>query len=80
MHIELTDDGTMDTVLYCSECGEERRYTYAGSTDVEESSVDAAIEALADLDTQYATFVEWAIKDATGDHECPRIQFWPIKG
>ncbi len=28
MSIELTDDGTMDTVLRCSDCGEEMRYNY----------------------------------------------------
>jgi hypothetical protein len=28
MAIELTDDGTMDTVLRCSDCGEEMRYNY----------------------------------------------------
>lgn len=31
MAIELTDDGTLDTVLRCSDCGEEMRYTYDGS-------------------------------------------------
>lgn len=28
MSIELTDDGTMDTVLRCTDCGEEMRYNY----------------------------------------------------
>ena len=28
MAILLSDDGTLDTVVYCSECGEEYRGTY----------------------------------------------------
>ena len=30
MAIHLTDDGTLDTVLRCSECGEEMRYNSYG--------------------------------------------------
>lgn len=39
----LGDDGTLDTVVYCSECGQERRYSYSdgmhdhGDHDVEEN-------------------------------------------
>lgn len=59
MAIELTDDGTLDTVLRCSECGEEMRYTYMPDdvpTGEEEDAYDA--------------FIAWAIEDATADHEC----------
>lgn len=54
--IELTNDGTLDTVLRCSNCGEEMRYNYA--------SVDLG------CDTSYDEFLDWAIEDATADHDC----------
>ena len=54
MAIELTDDGTLDTVLRCSACGEELRYTYMPDND----------------DDTYDDFVEWAIDDAESEHEC----------
>lgn len=62
MPIELTDDGTMDTVLRCSECGKEMRYNYDGEPAGGESE---------DSGDGYAAFIEWAIEDATADHECP---------
>ena len=64
MAIELTDDGTFDTVLRCSDCGEEMRYNYANSTHESGDSED--------IDNSYDTFVIWAIEDATADHECPQ--------
>lgn len=60
MAIELSDDGTMDTVLRCSECGEVMRYNYDGADD-EQNGRDGY---------DYARFVEWAIEDATDAHEC----------
>ena len=68
--IKLIDDGTLDTVLRCSECGEELRYNYDGPDTVEGSTVDEAMEKLADADQQYREFVEWAIEDATIAHKC----------
>ena len=59
--IYLTDDGTLDTVLRCSECGEEFRYNYAS----DESGQD------------YDAFVDWAIEDATKEHECPTMTHTP---
>ena len=53
--IVLSDDGTMDTVLCCTECGEEMRYNFDPQPDSEET---------------YDDFVEWAIEDAESDHEC----------
>lgn len=66
MAIRLGDDGTMDTVLVCEECGEEMRYNYdGGECDHHE---DCKSEACArDL---YEAFVDWAIEDATEDHIC----------
>ena len=57
--IELTDDGTLDTVLRCSICGEEMRYNYDGGDIDEETSAPS-----------YDSFVDWAIEDAEADHEC----------
>lgn len=40
--IRLSDDGTMDTVLVCDECGQEMRYNYdpSGPSDPEENRPD----------------------------------------
>lgn len=62
MAIELTDDGTLDTVLRCSECGEEFRYNFdehGEDCTVEDGSCDC-----------YDAFVEWAIEDAESEHDC----------
>jgi hypothetical protein len=68
MAIELTDDGTMDTVLRCSECGEEMRYNYDGSLDnaTDGDYYGANLEVTDD----YGDFVAWAIEDATAEHAC----------
>lgn len=50
----LADDGTLDTVFRCSNCGGEERYAFAGG-DGEET---------------YSEFVEWAALDAAEQHEC----------
>ena len=62
MPIELTDDGTLDTVLRCSKCGEELRYNFAASSEFAED--DQSNE------TAYGEFVTWAIDDAGNEHEC----------
>lgn len=82
MEIELTDDGTMDTVLRCSECGAEMRYNYEPPDDPSESlawcqqwherhpgksDYDADVALGQHL---YDAFVKWAIEDATADHVC----------
>lgn len=74
--IELTDDGTMDTVVRCSECGEEMRYNY----EPDEGKIKERIEhnwrqgqvfpRTNAEDDAYDAFVDWAIEDATTDHEC----------
>lgn len=65
MAIELTDDGTLDTVLRCSECGEEMRYNYADGPD-DDSGTDDGTGSIA----AYDAFVQWAIEDAESEHEC----------
>lgn len=52
--IYLADDGTLDTVFRCRNCGGEERYTFAGG-DGEET---------------YEEFLEWAFEDANEGHEC----------
>jgi hypothetical protein len=59
--IQLTDDGTLDTVLRCSECGEEFRYNYEPDAFSDDGSTLAA-------EASYSAFIEWAI--ATAEHEC----------
>ena len=73
MAIELTDDGTLDTILRCSECGEEMRYNYDGRVDlVPEGDMNTCEHGNVDgCEACYDAFVEWAIEDATNDHECP---------
>jgi hypothetical protein len=56
MAFYLTDDGTMDTVVKCENCGQELRYNYDGETG------DSEIEA------NYDVFVSWALDDADFEH------------
>lgn len=82
--IELTDDGTLDTVLRCSECGEEIRYNYDGEPFDRTDAIDAIQDQhpewtrkhCTDVEAKeaYTAFVEWAIEDATDDHGCPQIE------
>lgn len=65
MAIELTNDGTMDTVLRCSECGQEMRYNY----DPYDYGDDVLENEKANQQA-YDDFVDWAIEDATAEHEC----------
>lgn len=58
----LGDDGTMDTVVVCEECGEEMRYNY---DPLPRESDDARTDEQA-----YDDFVEWALEDAESEHEC----------
>ena len=65
MAIELTDDGTLDTVLRCRECGEEIRYNYDGQADYSNSDGVFPSES-------YDDFVDWAIENAESEHECAK--------
>jgi hypothetical protein len=51
---DLTDDGTLDTVLRCRTCGAEVRYTYDPAPDSDET---------------YDDFVAWARTDADETHD-----------
>lgn len=62
MAIELTDDGTMDTVLRCDECGEEFRFTYQPGP--EEEDTDQTDEEA------YDAYIESCIEEIEAEHEC----------
>jgi hypothetical protein len=68
MAIELTDDGTMDTVLRCSECGEEFRFNYANS-GADEANAETELSD-ADHEAHYDEWVQSCIEDAEADHAC----------
>jgi transcription elongation factor Elf1 len=57
----LVDDGSLDTVLVCDECGAALRFTYAAWDDD-----DAAL----DDDAAYESFVDWCFEEAVNEHEC----------
>lgn len=83
MAIELTDDGTLDTVLCCTDCGEEMRYNYMPGPDEDEhrdllcfvlrekhpKASKAKIEQMAD-EALYQQYVDSCIEDAESEHEC----------
>ena len=60
----LADDGTLDTVVACDDCGEEVRYY----TDLDDEDCEA--EKTGDDCGCYDRFVAWAKKDAEEHHEC----------
>ncbi len=64
MTIELTDDGTMDTVLRCSECGEEFRFNYDPDTD--DNDPDGRDVPA----SQYDAYVAECIAEIESEHEC----------
>lgn len=54
MAIELTDDGTLDTVLRCSECGEEFRGNFDPGIDEDGYSYDDYVsEFIADVEMDH---------------------------
>lgn len=60
----IGDDGTMDTVVCCSSCGMEKRYTFEPSTDeIEEAETKADPE-----DWMNARRHEWAQDVFVQDH------------
>jgi RNase P subunit RPR2 len=63
---KLTDDGTLDTVVACSECGQELRYNHEPSED----GVDWETADCQPTDARsYNEFVDWAKLDAAEQHE-----------
>ena len=56
MPILLGNDGSMDTVVFCSECGREYRGTWMPDSD--------------DTDDTYDAYVEWFMDDVGTSHIC----------
>lgn len=59
--MDLVDDGTLDTVFKCGDCGGEERYNFLEDYAGEEESDD---------EREYKHFLEWALSDAEEQHEC----------
>ena len=58
--IVLGDDGTMDTVVYCTQCGQEFRGTW------DDDGTDDSLTGW------HSLVVDWLIADVTAEHECPK--------
>ena len=83
--IRLGDDGTLDTVVVCTVCGEEARYNY-DPCGTEERAEELRIEYFRQErkrpnpvperieervnETLYDEFVSWAIADFDNEHAC----------
>lgn len=63
MAMLLGDDGTLDTVIVCSECGEEMRYNFDDGDQPRKLTAGESARA-------YRAFVAWAKQDAAAEHEC----------
>ena len=77
MSINLGDDGTMDTVVFCSECGQEYRFNFDREMDIPRDDIgtykvgndryrseEQANAALYDL------FITDCIEQITDEHVC----------
>jgi hypothetical protein len=58
--IYLADDGTLDTVLRCADCGEEFRFNYANAATDGEDEDD------------YEEWLDHIIRETADEHDCPR--------
>lgn len=60
--IILVDDGTLDTVLKCQDCGHVERYSFAGD-----------LGEVKDAPLNYEQHVRNCKEDFLNDHECPVV-------
>jgi hypothetical protein len=60
--IILSDDGTLDTVLTCTECGDEFRFNYVSAYNDDPNAEDE--------DYTYDDFIDDCIADVTDEHDC----------
>lgn len=58
MSFHLGDDGTMDTVIVCDDCGAELRFNFDGENIDPEDDGEA-----------YDAFVQWALEEADEAHD-----------
>ena len=70
MAIQLGDDGTLDTVVFCTECGEEFRGTWDDGVAFAKMTDDSLPDRF-DTDGRQ-DFIGWLIADVTAEHECPK--------
>lgn len=82
MAITLTDDGTMDTVLRCDECGEEFRFNWDGAPSDDDNADELAAlkdanptfseNALREVldEMLYDEWVDSCIAEIEAEHEC----------
>lgn len=75
MAAQLSDDGTMDTIIRCSECGEEQRYNYDGDTEEECAPLCASRVPFGECtcgraERSYDAFVDWCLEDFESEHVC----------
>ena len=66
--IHLCDDGTLDTVLCCSKCGEEFRFNYDASSDPCGSKLRH--ETVEGSQACYDDFVSDCITEVESEHVC----------
>jgi hypothetical protein len=64
--IHLIDDGSLDTVLACQDCGEEARFNFGPG---DHTCIDGSNEC-----DCYADFLDWCWEDFHGEHECEAQQ------
>ncbi len=66
--IQLSDDGTMDTVIRCTECGQEYRFNYDGGMDngTDENQPQREQDAL----DAYDAWVDDCIAGIEAEHVC----------
>ena len=68
MTIRLTDDGTLDTVFECSECGEEMRYNFANSYPSSDGPSEYTRNPMTEV--LYQDWIDQIIEDETQKHDC----------
>ncbi|KKL66027.1 hypothetical protein LCGC14_2149070 [marine sediment metagenome] len=63
MTFTLDDDGTLDTIVTCDECGAQHRYNPDPPLDDHDTNCGDSCEC---SDAR----IEWALQDAEETHEC----------
>lgn len=69
MAFSLTDDGTMDTVVRCDECGEEVRFNRDGADDADLKPC-CALCIPEGCPNCYGAYVDECCNYAAEDHQC----------
>lgn len=67
MAFSLGDDGTMDTVVYCDDCGQEERFNYDGDINMFYEGINMTPEK---MEADYQAWVKGCCEEAAETHEC----------